>query len=128
MSFDSEVPSGGTVRFDASPASGGTGPTPMEVLLTTLAACAAMDVVSILEKKRQKVTSYRVEVEGERPPEGTWPRPYTRIKLRHVLTGEGLDPAAVARAVALSDEKYCSVTATLRSEPVIESEWAIDKD
>jgi putative redox protein len=125
LSFDSEVPSGGKLAFDASPSSGGEGPTPMEVLLCAVAACSAMDVVSILEKKRQTVASYRVEVAGERPPEGVWPRPFTSIKVTHILSGEGLDPVAVARAVSLSDEKYCSVTATLRTTPEIVSEWKI---
>lgn len=114
--------------MDGHPESGGQGlgPTPMEALLAAAAACSAMDVVSILEKKRQTVASYRIEIEGERGPEGEWPRPFTRLSVRHVLSGEGLDPVAVARAVELSDTKYCSVLATLRAAPEVTSSWAIE--
>lgn len=102
------------------------GPTPIEALLSSIAACSAIDVVSILEKKRQKVTGYRVEVEGERVPQGTWPRPFLSITVRHIIKGENIDPAAVARAIELTDEKYCSVIATLRQAPKIESVWEIE--
>ena len=85
-----------------------------------------MDVISILEKKRQKVTDYRVEIDGERTPQGEFPRPFLSIKVRHILTGENLDPTAVNRAVNLSDEKYCSVSATIRSAPPIVTEWRIE--
>lgn len=126
LAFEATPPSGQVFRMDAHPDKGGTqGPTPMETLLSSAAACSGMDVISILEKKRQKVTAYRVEVEAERVPEGTWPRPFTRIRFRHVVEGENLDPAAVARAVELSDEKYCSVLATLRAAPEIESGYEV---
>lgn len=97
----------------------------MEALLCALAACTAMDVISILQKKRQKVTSYRVEVSGDRPPTGEWPRPFKRMQIKHILKGENIDPAAVARAVQLSDEKYCSVTQTLRTKPEITNAWEV---
>jgi len=98
----------------------------MEALLCSLAACTAMDVVLILEKKRQKVTRYRLEIVGERPPKGTYPRPFVTIKVKHLLTGENLDPMAVARAIELSDKKYCSVSMTLRAGVAMTSEWSID--
>jgi putative redox protein len=102
------------------------GPSPMEALLTAVAACTAMDVISILIKKRQKVTGYRVEVAGDRPEPGTWPRPFTRITVKHIIEGESIDPDAVARAVELSDGKYCSVSATLRTAPEIHNTWQIN--
>jgi putative redox protein len=128
MAFEAVPPSGSRLLMDAHPGSGGEGqgPTPVEALLSSIAACSAMDVISILEKKRQKVTGYRIEIEGVRPPPGEYPRPFTSITLRHILTGEDLDPVAVARSIELSDGKYCSVIATLRQSPVVTSEWHIE--
>lgn len=127
MAFEAALPSGNRFVLDAKPDVGGQnlGPSPLEALLSSVAACTAMDVISILRKKQQKVTRYRVEVEGERAPEGQWPRPYVSLRIRHIVEGEDLDPAAVERAVQLSDEKYCSVVATLRAAPRIESVWEI---
>ena len=102
------------------------GPTPIETFLSAIAGCSAIDVLSILEKKRQKVTSYRVEVDGERVPKGQWPRPFLSITVRHILKGEDIDPAAVARAIELTDEKYCSVIATLRQSPPVRSVFEIE--
>lgn len=102
------------------------GPTPLEALVASLAACSAVDVVGILAKKRQIVHSYRIEVEGTRPEPGTYPRPFTSFIVRHILNGKDLDPAAVERAVELSDEKYCSVAATLRQKPEIKTEIVLE--
>jgi putative redox protein len=85
---------------------------PMELLLIALGGCTAVDVVSILKKKRERVTDYRVEVRGERRAEH--PRAFTRLEVRHVVSGRGLSEKAVAQAVELSESKYCSVAATLR--------------
>ncbi|MBV6457608.1 MAG: Protein YhfA [Fimbriimonadaceae bacterium] len=128
MAFDAETQAGTQFGFDAYPDSGGqgNGPTPLETFLAAAAACAGMDVVSILLKKRQDVRSYRIEVEGDRQPPGSWPRPYTTIRFRHIVEGD-VDPEAVARAVELTDEKYCSVLATLRSNPAIESSWEVSE-
>lgn len=128
MAFEAEPPSGNKFVFDAHADFGGQnlGPSPLEALLGSVAACSAMDVLSILQKKKQLVKSYRIEVEGDRNPPGEWPRPYKSIRIRHVVEGENLDPAAVARAVELSDEKYCSVIATLRAAPTVSSEWTIE--
>ncbi|MFN3684867.1 MAG: OsmC family protein [Fimbriimonadaceae bacterium] len=128
MAFEATPPSGVKFVMDAYPESGGSnlGPTPLEAMLSSLAACSAMDVISILRKKKQNVTSYRVEVEGERGPEGQYPRPYLSLTVRHIVKGENLDPAAVARAVELSDTKYCTVISTLRAAPKVESVWQIE--
>lgn len=128
MGFVAHPPSGSDFTFDAHPDFGGKGkgPSPMEALLCSLAACSGMDVISILKKKRQTVTRYRIEVHGERPPQGEWPRPFTRIVVHHYLEGPGLDEEAVKRAVELSDEKYCSVTASLRRQVEVISEWAVN--
>ena len=100
--------------------------TPMELLLIALGGCTAVDVVSILKKKRELVTDYRVEVRGTRRDEH--PRAYTRIEVRHVLRGRGLSERAVAQAVELSEQKYCSVAATLRPAAEIVSTFEIEED
>ncbi len=101
-------------------------PTPMEMLLLSLGSCTAVDVVSILQKKRAKVTGYRVELKGIRRDEH--PRSYRQITVHHVLRGTGLSNKAVAQAVQLSDEKYCSVAATLRPTATIVSSFEIIED
>ena len=125
MAFDSETSSGARFVMDAQADHGGAGrgPTPVEALVASAAACSAMDVVSILTKKKQKLLSYRLEVEWDRGPEGEYPRPITDIRIRHILAGESLDENAVERAVQLSDEKYCTVVATLRRETQVSSSW-----
>lgn len=95
---------------------------PMEALLAALGTCTAYDVVSILAKRRTPVESYRVELEGERAE--AHPRRYTRIQVRHIVSGEGITPRSLERAVSLSHEKYCSVAATLNAE--IEYEAVLD--
>jgi putative redox protein len=86
--------------------------TPMELLLMALGGCTAVDVESILKKKRERVTDYHVEVRGRRREEH--PRAFTRIEVRHVVRGHNVSEKAVASAVELSETKYCSVAATLR--------------
>jgi putative redox protein len=128
MEFEATPPSGVRFTLDSHPEFGGSGkgPTPVEALLASAAACSAMDVVSILKKKRQNVTGYTLEVEGVRGPEGEYPRPFLSLAIRHRVSGDDLDPAAVERAVQLSDEKYCTVVSTLRSAPKVSSSWAIE--
>lgn len=92
-------------------AEGGTGPRPCELLLVAQAGCTAMDVVSILRKKRQAFTGYEVRVAGEQradPP----PHVFERIRIVHVVDGP-VDPEAVRRAIELSATKYCTVTGNL---------------
>ena len=91
-------------------------PTPVELLLVSVAACTAVDVVSILEKKRQDVTDYKVEISGERREE--YPRAFTKMHVHHIVYGRDVSEQAVARAIELSDTKYCSVAATVR--PTVE--------
>jgi putative redox protein len=113
MRFVAEAGSGHSVALDASEHEGGqnAGFRPMELLLVGLAGCTAMDVISILRKKRQQVVAYQVEVHGDRSDEH--PKVFTAITVRHIVTGHNLDPQAVARAIDLSATKYCSVGAML---------------
>ena len=97
--------------------------TPMELLLIALGSCTGVDVISILKKNRQRVTDYRIEVSGVRREE--FPRSYTRLSVKHIVRGRGLSEPAVARAIELSDQKYCSVAATLRGSAEIVTSYEI---
>ncbi|MEK6334458.1 MAG: OsmC family protein [Acidobacteriota bacterium] len=99
---------------------------PMELLLIALGSCTGVDVISILKKQRQDVTDYRIEVRGERREE--FPRSYTRLEVKHILRGRNLAEQAVARAVELSDQKYCSVAATLRGTAEIVTSFEIEEE
>jgi putative redox protein len=113
VSFVAESGSGHAVVVDGAPEAGGRniGMRPMELLLAGAAACTAFDVVWILRRARQPVADCSVEADAERAPEE--PRVFTRIHLRYVVAGRGLDAKQVERAVKLSKEKYCSATIML---------------
>ncbi|HKR60617.1 MAG TPA: OsmC family protein [Pyrinomonadaceae bacterium] len=98
-------------------------PSPMELLLVALGSCTAVDVISILKKKREQVSAYRVEVRGER--RGEHPRSYKRMEVHHVVTGHEISSKAVSQAIELSETKYCSVAATLRPTAEIVSTFEI---
>jgi len=115
-------PSGHAIALDTDHTRSNA-PSPVELLLLALGSCTAVDVISILEKKRQHVSDYYVEVSGERREEH--PRSYKSMKVRHVLTGNNISPKAVAQAIELSETKYCSVAATLRPTVEIESSFEI---
>jgi putative redox protein len=100
--------------------------TPVELLLIALGSCTAVDVVSIMRKKREQVTDYKVEVRGERRAE--YPRKYTRMEVKHIVRGRNISEKALAQAIELSDEKYCSVAATLRPGVEIVSSYEIIED
>jgi len=102
----------GTLVMDSG--AGSIAPNPVQALLASLAACVAMDVISLLRKKRQRVTAYEVEMAGERATEH--PRRYTSIELVHRVTGHGVQRAAVEDSLRLSVEKYCSVLHCLRPD------------
>jgi len=99
---------------------------PTELLLMAVGGCTAADVISILQKKREQVTSYRVEVRGERREEH--PRSFRRIEVRHILFGRGINENSVAKAIELSDQKYCGVAATLRPTAEIVTSYEIHED
>ena|SRR5688500_933707 len=125
LAFTADLPTGVALAFDnADEGAEPIGPSPIEALLTSLAACTAMDVISILKKKRQAVTSYRVEIEGDRIQAGQWPRPFTKFRIKHIVEGD-VDPVALQRAITLSEETYCSVSATMRALPKITNTWEL---
>lgn len=96
---------------------------PLELLLLAVGACTAVDVVSILKKKRQKVFDYKVEVTAERRDEN--PRVFEKINIHHIVYGQNISEQAVAQAIALSDEKYCSVGANIKPTSEIETSFEI---
>lgn len=104
----------------------GSAATPMELLLLALGSCTGVDVISILKKKRQHVTDYRIEVSGERRDE--FPKSFTRLFVGHIIRGRGIAEPAVARAIELSETKYCSVAATLRGSAEIVTSYEIIED
>ena len=109
MQFVATPSSGHVIAFDER--SSNQGGSPVETVLTSLAACSAMDVISIALKKRQAVESYAVEASGTQRDE--YPQVYTEIDLVHVLHGTGLSEAAIRRSIELSATKYCPVNAML---------------
>ena len=98
-------------------------PTPMELLLVALGSCTAVDVISILQKKREAVKDYRVEVRGQR--RDGHPRSYSRMEVHHIVRGTNISAKALAQAIELSETKYCSVAATLRPTAEILSTFEI---
>src|SRR5256885_3081458 len=104
----------------------GSAASPMELLLLALGGCTGVDVIDILKKKRQHVTGYRIEVHGDRREE--YPRAYTKLYVKHIVSGRGVSEKAVARAIELSDQKYCSVAATVRGSAEIITSYEIIED
>lgn len=111
LRFVGRVGSGHDIVLDDG--AGDTGMRPAELVPLALAGCTAMDVISILRKKRQDVHRYAVEATGTQ--EADHPNVFTRIDVVHVVEGSGIDCQAVHRAIELSATKYCSVGATLSS-------------
>jgi len=100
------------------------GPSPVQAVQAALGGCTAMDVISILRKKRQQVTGYEVEVVAERRLD-QHPRIFTRLEVIHRVRGRGINPAAVAEAIELSDTRYCVVHAMLEPAVAIRSRFEI---
>ncbi len=109
-----------------STGSDGTGVKPSDMLMIALASCSAVDVVNILQKKRQVLTGLDIYVEGRQDPEPPWA--FRSIHLKYVLRGKGLSEKAVQQAIELSEEKYCSVAATLRCMAEITQSFEIIED
>ena len=113
MAFVAETGSGHLLTMDGAPDGGGRNlaPRPMETVLAGTGGCAAYDVVLILKRGRQQVTGCSVKIDADRAQ--TDPKVFTRIHMHFKVSGKALQPAAVARAIQLSHEKYCSASAML---------------
>ena len=109
--FSAETGNGHVLELDGNPEPTSQGPSPMELVLTALAGCSSMDVISILRKKRQDVRDLKINAHGVRAEE--YPKVFTSITLEYVVTGKGIDPLAVERAIELARTKYCPVWAML---------------
>lgn len=94
-----------------------------DLLVIALATCSAYDVVDILQKQRQPLASLAVSADAEQASEAPWQ--FIRIHLHYQVSGEGLDPKKVERAIQLSEEKYCSVAATIRGTTEITHSFEI---
>jgi putative redox protein len=115
MRFTATTGSGHEIVLDDG--QGNAGPRPVEMLLVGQAGCTAMDVISILRKKRVEVTSYAVSVAAEQR-DGVHPAVFTRADVIHEVEGPAVDEAAVRRAIELSGTRYCSVAAMLSAGTV----------
>jgi putative redox protein len=127
MHFVGEI-DGFRIDMDAKEEAGGVGarPDPVRFLLLGLAGCTAMDVISILRKKRQEVTALAVEVHGRRVDEH--PRVYDYIEVMYRVRGKGVDPKAVERAIKLSETCYCPVIAMVAKAADISSHFKIEEE
>ena len=104
----------------------GTGSKPSDLLLVALGACSGVDVVGILSKKRQCVTGLEIKVQGEQDSEPPWT--FRKIHVQYIVKGKGLAEKAVQQAIELSEEKYCSVAATIRGAAEITSSFLLVED
>lgn len=125
LSFTGTADTGFSVPLGGSQQVGGDndGFRPMELIATGLAGCTAMDTISILLKKRQRVEDFKVDVHAERSEEH--PRVFTHIKIDYQVTGHSVDENAVKRAIKLSAERYCPAQAMLGQVVPIELEYQI---
>jgi len=96
-----------------------------DLLLVSLATCSSYDVVGILEKQKVKLSKLEVEVTGENEPDPPWT--FTHFHLKYILAGEGLNPEKAENAIRLSEEKYCSVAATVKGKATITWEFVIEE-
>ncbi len=119
----SQNEAGGTVQMGTLDGKPGVGP--MQLLLAALAGCTGMDIVSILQKKKRKLSDMRVQVRGKRASE--FPMIWTDIHVTYLIWGEDISPKEAEQAIQLSQEKYCSVELMLGKSAKITSEYQILK-
>ncbi|MBE0695396.1 MAG: OsmC family protein [Anaerolineaceae bacterium] len=101
----------------------GVGVKPSELLLIAVASCSAVDVVEILNKKRMPLSQFEISASGEQDAEAPWT--FRKIHLHFSLCGKNLTEKSVAQAIELSEEKYCSVAATIRATAQITTDFEI---
>jgi len=128
MHFTGVSNSGFNVQLDAKQAVDGTGAgfIPMELMALSMAGCTAMDVISILRKKRQDVTAFEVRVDAPRADEH--PKVFTSATIEYLVTGHDVDENAVRRAIELTSERYCPAQAMLGQVMPIDLHYQIFED
>jgi len=102
-----------------------TGPAPMDLILLGLAGCTAMDVISIMEKKREPLTNLQIKVQAEQAD--NHPKVYTKIQLEYIAYGSGIKEKSLARAIKLSADRYCPVSAMLSKTVEITTTYRIEE-
>ena len=127
-SFRAQTESGHTVLMDGAPEAGGQnlGPRPMEMVLAGTGGCSAFDVVLILQRGRHAVSGCELSLQAERAP--TEPKVFKKIHFHFRISGKGLKPEAVERAITLSKEKYCSASIMLAKTASITHDFEIVED
>jgi putative redox protein len=125
MTFTGSADSGFTVPLGTDPAVGGDndGVRPLELVAIGLAGCTGMDVISILQKKREDITAFEVKVHADRAAEH--PKVFTHITIEYMIEGHNVNPASVERAIELSETKYCSAQAMLAKAAKIDHKYSI---
>lgn len=125
MKFTGITPSNFSITMDASHEHGGEnkGPRPIELVLVALGGCTGMDVISILQKMREKVENFEIKISAERSEEH--PKIFKKVHLEYILKGENLKEENVKKAIKLSQTKYCSVSAILRGTAEVTYSWKI---
>lgn len=125
MAFEASI-NGHKIILDAEPEAGGEdkGPRPKPFMLTALGGCTAMDVISILKKMRVEPDSFRVEVDGELT--GEHPKHFNKMHVRYIFTGNDLPMEKLQKAVSLSEERYCGVSAVYRKVMPLTSEIIVN--
>ena len=125
LSFTGTAETGFSLPLGTEPSLGGDndGFRPLELMALSLAGCTAMDVISVLQKKRQDVTAFEVRVHAERAEEH--PRIFTHVTVEYLVTGRHVDPVAVNRSIELSATKYCPAQAMLSKAVEIEHKVTI---
>ena len=125
LAFEAVADSGKSIVMDSADTER-LGPGPMELIAMSMAGCTAMDVISILEKKKQDVTSFEVKVHADRADD--YPKVYTRAEIEYQVTGRAIDESALVRAIELSIQKYCPVHAMLSQAFPITQRYIIFED
>jgi len=128
MTFIGKSASGFPVQMDADSLQGGTdnGVRPMEMIALGLAGCAAMDILSIMRKKRQDVTEFEVKVDAPRSSE--YPKVFTSAVITYVITGRNIDESAVLRSIELTATKYCPAQIMLAQAFPMDLQYEIYED
>ena len=125
LKFEGTSMFGHKIITDASKVDGGdeAGCKPSEMLLFSLAGCTGIDVIKILEKQRQQLTSLEIELVAQQPDQ--YPKPLESIEIKFTARGKNLDPQKVARAIELSEQKYCTVGLTLQNRTRIATSYKV---
>lgn len=125
--FEAVGAAGVPVNIDANADIGGSnaGARPMEMLLMGLGGCSAIDIILILQKQRQEITDFRIHIDGDRAPDAM-PSVFTNIRVHYAFFGPDLNEEKVKRAIDLSMDKYCSVSAILNKTATISYTFSIN--